>query len=133
MPKIVFAGQDIRLLETRAEVLKMTGAEVSCCFGEQAFDIVRLVEPDLLVMCHTIAHKDAEAIADRVHAFCPKARVLLVLSQIIDDRPEGNGRFDGTSEPDPARLVARSAELLSWLTQYRVKEITRGRQVSLVV
>ena len=40
MPKIVLVGQDIRLLETRAEVLKKAGAEVIYCFGEQALDTV---------------------------------------------------------------------------------------------
>src|SRR5271163_455472 len=114
MPKIVLAGQDVRLLETRAEVLKKAGAKVVYCFGEQAFDAVTSETPDLLVMCHTIAHKEAEAIADLVHTCCPKTKILLVFSQIIEDRPYATGRFDATSEPDPARLVERSAQLLSW-------------------
>jgi hypothetical protein len=128
MPKIVLGGQDIRLLETRGEVLKRAGAEVVHCFGEQAFDAVTSEAPDLLVLCHTIAHKEAEVIADMVHACCPKTRILLVLSQIVEDRPCANGSFDATSEPNPVRLVERAAQLLSWLTHQRVKEITRDRR-----
>ena len=127
MPKIVLAGQDVRLLETRAEVLKKAGAEVVYCFGDQTFDAVTSEAPDLLVMCHTIAQKEAAAIADMVHATCPKTRILLVLSQ-LEDRPYTDGRFDATTRSDPAQLVERTAQLLSWMTQQRVKEIMRGGQ-----
>jgi hypothetical protein len=133
MPKIVLAGQDVRLLETRGEVLKKAGARVVCCFGEQAFDVVTSEAPDLLVICHTIADKDAEAIADMAHAYCPKTRVLLMLSQLVENQPHADGRFDATSKSDPAQLVERAAQLLSWLTRQRVKEIMWGRREHLVL
>jgi DNA-binding response OmpR family regulator len=111
MPKIVLAGQDVRLLETRAEVLKETGAEVVYCIGSQALKVVESERPDLLVLCHSLLNEEAEMIADRVHVCCSKTRVLLVVSQVID-RPYEGEKFDATSLADPTRLVARANELL---------------------
>jgi hypothetical protein len=128
MPKIVLAGQDMRLLETRAEVLRRTGAEVVYCTGSATLSVVTAEKPDLLVLCHTLAHEEAEAIAERVYACCPGTRVLLVVSQVIADRPYKDAKFDATSLPDPVRLVARAAELLRELPHYRVREITHDGQ-----
>ena len=115
MPKIVLAGQDLHLLETRAEVLKKTGADVVYCGVSQAFDLVKRETPDMLVLCHTLAREEAEGIAKRVHACCPKTRFLLVVSQVIADEPNPDGMFDATSLPDPAGLVARATEVLRGL------------------
>jgi hypothetical protein len=123
MPKIVLAGQDVHLLETRAEVLKKVGSDVVCCVGPRALDVVESTMPDLLVLCHTIAQEEAEAIAEGVYACCPKTRVLLVVSQVIADRPYRNVKFDATSMPDPAQLVARCTELLHGIAHYRVREV----------
>jgi hypothetical protein len=128
MPKIVLAGQDVHLLETRAAVLKKTGSDVIYCLGSKAFDIVASETPELLVLCHTLAHEEAGAIAERVYTCCPKTRVLLVVSQVIADRPYRDAKFDATSVSDPAQLVARSAELLRELPNYRVREITHDLQ-----
>jgi hypothetical protein len=87
--------------------------------------------PDLFVICHTVAHKDAEAIADMVHACGPTTRILLVLS-LIEDRTYARGRFDATSKSNPEQLIERTAQLLSWVTQERVEEITRGGREHLV-
>ena len=129
MPKIVLAGQDVELLETRAEVLKTIGSDVVCCVGSRVIDVVESEMPDLLVLCHTLAHEEAEAIAERVYACCPKTRVLLVVSQVIADRPYRSAKFDATSTPDPAYLVARSTELLlRGIAHYPVREVTYARQ-----
>jgi len=128
MPKIVLAGQDIHLLETRAEVLKSTGSDVIYCVGSKALNIIASENPDLLVLCHTLAHEEAEAIAEKVYTLCPTTRILLVVSQVIADRPYRDSKFDATSLPDPVRLVARTAELLGGLPHYRVREITHDGQ-----
>lgn len=112
MPKIVLAGQDVHLLATRAEVLKKAGSDVVCCAGSQALNTVTSEMPDLLILCHSMLHEDAEAIADGVHLRCPKTRVLLVMSQVMADRPYEDAKFDATSLPEPTRLVARATELL---------------------
>jgi response regulator RpfG family c-di-GMP phosphodiesterase len=124
MPKILLAGQDVRLLETRAAVLKKTGAEVVYCIGSEAFSIVLSERPDLVVLCHYLAEQDAEAIADKVHVCCPTTRVLLVVSQVVDEKHYQDAKFDGTSLPEPFRLIKRATELLADLPYHHVKEIT---------
>jgi hypothetical protein len=128
MPKIVLAGQDVRLLETRAEVLKRAGSDVVCCAGSQALNIVATEMPDLLVLCHSMLHEEAEAIADGVHACCPKTRVLLVVSQVVADRPYQDAKFDATSLPEPKRLVACAIELLQGLPFHHLREMPHDRQ-----
>jgi len=128
MLKIVLAGQDIRLLETRAEVLRKTGADVVYCVGCQALNIVASEMPDLLVLCHSIAPEEAEAIADRVRTHYPKTRVLLVVSQMIPAGPYQDAKFDAKSLAEPARLVARATELLQALPFHHVREIPHDRQ-----
>jgi hypothetical protein len=129
MPKIVLAGQDVCLLETRAAVLKKkTGAEVVYCAGSHALNIVASEMPDLLVLCHSLLHEEAEAIADGVHAYCPKTRVLLVVSQVVADRPYQDAKFDATSLPEPKRLVACAIELLQRLPYHHLREIPHDRR-----
>ncbi len=124
MPKILLAGQDVRLLETRAAVLRKTGAEVVYCEGAQVCNIVVSEVPDLVVLCHSLLEVEAEAIADKVHEYCPKTRVLLVVSQMADERQNGDAKFDATSLSEPRRLVIRATELLRGLPYQQVREIT---------
>jgi DNA-binding response OmpR family regulator len=130
MPKIVLAGQDVHLLETRAEVLKATGAEVVYCIGSQALNVVESERPDLLVLCHSLLNEEAEMIADRIHVSCAKTRVLLVLSQVID-RPYEGEKFDATSLADPTRLVARANELLQRPPYHQAKDGIRTQATAL--
>jgi hypothetical protein len=127
MPKILLVGQDVRLLETRAAVLKKTGADVVYCIGSQVFNIIASEMPDLVVLCHSLTEREAEAIADKVHACCSGTRVLLVVSRTVEEKYYENAKFDGTSPPEPAGLIKRAMELLG-LPYYHVKEITHDRQ-----
>jgi response regulator RpfG family c-di-GMP phosphodiesterase len=128
MPKILLAGQDVRLLETRAAVLRKTGAEVVYCEGSQVCNIVVSEMPDLVVLCHSLLEVEAEAIADKVHECCPKTRVLLVVSQTADERQNGDAKFDATSLSEPRRLVTRATELLRGSPYQQVREITHDSQ-----
>jgi hypothetical protein len=130
MLKIVLVGQDIRLLETRAEVLRKTGADVVYCVGCQALNIVASEMPNLLVLCHSIVPEEAEAIADRVRTHYPKTRVLLVLSPMTAEGPYPyqDAKFDAKSLAEPAQLVERATELLQALPFHHVREITHDRQ-----
>ena len=130
MPKILLTGQDVRLLETRAAVLKKTGAEVIYCVGSQALNIMVSEKPDLVVLCHSLMDVEANAIADKVHECCPGARVLLVVSQVIAEKNYADAKFDGTSLPEPARLIKRATELLQGLPSHYVKETSHDRQLS---
>jgi DNA-binding response OmpR family regulator len=113
MSKILLAGQDVRLLETRAAVLKKTGADVVYCSGSQVFNTALSEMPDLVVLCHSLAEIEAETIADKVHTCWPKTRVLLVVSQVIEERQYQDAKFDATSLPQPSGLIKRATELLN--------------------
>jgi hypothetical protein len=128
MPKIVLAGQDVRLLETRAAVLRKTGASVVYCEGFEALNLVASETPDLLVLCHSLEPEESEAIADGIHTCCPKTKVLLVVSQVIAERPHRQSKFDATSLPEPARLIARVVELLPGLPHTRVIKALQDSQ-----
>ena len=132
MSKILLTGQDVRLLETRSAVLKKTGAEVIYCDGSQVFNVMGSERPDLVVLCHSLIEEEAEAIADKVHECCPGARVLLVVSQVISEKNYADAKFDGTSLPEPARLIKRATELLEELPSHYVKEISHDRQLPAV-
>jgi hypothetical protein len=131
MPKILLAGQDFCLLETRAAVLRKTGAEVVSCGGPAGPQIVNVVAsqmPELLVLCHSLLHEEAEKIADKVHACCPKTRVLLVVSPLIADRPSRDTKFDATCLPEPKDLIRCVTELLQKLPYRHVRATTPDGQ-----
>lgn len=128
MPKIVLVGQDIGLLETRAAVLKKIGAEVVYCVGSQALNVIAVEMPDLLVLCHSLTHEEAAAIAESVHTSYPTTRILLVVSQVITERPHEDLKIDATSLPEPTRLIARATELLRGLPSHHVREIIPDSQ-----
>ena len=86
-------------METRAAVLRKTGADVVYCSGSQVFNTVPSEMPDLVVLCHSLAEIEAETIADKVHTCWPKTRVLLVVSQVIEERQYQDAKFDATSQP----------------------------------
>jgi len=113
MPKIVLAGQDVPLLETRAEVLKKIDAEVVYCIGSDALKVVTAEMPDLLVLCHSLGTEEAESIAAATRACCPKTKILLVVSQVTTGMPDWAEKFDAVSQPEPARLLVRATKLLS--------------------
>ena len=112
MPKILLVGQDVSLLETRAEVLKKTGADVDYCTASKVLATLASELPNLVVLCHSLTEHEAEAIADKVHACSPKTRVLLVVSQVTEEKHYQGPKFDGTSLPGPLRLIQRAGERL---------------------
>jgi CheY-like chemotaxis protein len=128
MLKILLAGQDYRLLETRAAVLKRTGANVISCSGGEALDAVKSEMPDLVVLCHSLAVDDAELMADRVRDCCPTTKVLLVLSEVGPDKPYCNAKFDATTLAEPSRLVKHATELLQTLPHHHPQELVISRR-----
>jgi CheY-like chemotaxis protein len=126
--KILLAGQDPRLLSTRAAVLKKTGAEVVSCNASEALQLMELRRFDLVVLCHSLPAGEAEMIADSSRKHSDKTRVLLVTSGA---RPESLGdtaKFDAVALPDPARLIAQAVELLQGLPDHRLRELGNVRQ-----
>jgi CheY-like chemotaxis protein len=110
--KILLAGQDPRLLTTRAAVLKQTGAEVVSCNASEALKLVESKRFDLVVLCHSVLAGEAATIADRAHKHNDKTWVLMVISGMNPESLGDAAKFDAVTLPDPARLLAQAAELL---------------------
>ncbi|HEX3969331.1 MAG TPA: hypothetical protein VHW70_15290 [Edaphobacter sp.] len=113
MAKILLAGHDLRLLETRAAVLKKTGAAVAYYAGPNVLEVVRSQAPDLVVLCHSLGRVEAENLAGNIHACCPRAKILLVVSQGSEEKSASDRWFDAKILPEPLRLIRRAAELLA--------------------
>lgn len=133
MPKILLVGQDFRLLATRAAVLAKTDASVVCC---NAFEAMKLLESEsfaLIVLCHSLTEKQGSEITEAVHRRWPKTKILMVVSNVAQERLYRGIEFDATSSPEPNRLVSRTAELLEGLLpHHRLEESMRveHRQVA---
>lgn len=112
MPKILLAGNDVRLLGTRAAVLGTTGATVTCCGAARAFDVIGGERFDLVVLCHTLSDEESNRIAQEVHRRWPQTRILQVLSGVWGDKLFKRAEPVVTSTAEPRQLVRRATELL---------------------
>jgi len=129
MPKILLAGNDFRLLGTRAAVLGKTGASVVCCSASETREIIKTEKFDLVVLCHTLSDQEADQIIATVRRLWPQARTLQVVFDGARERPYRATELDATSSAEPSRLVRRTMELLQALPKHHViKETADGAQ-----
>jgi len=129
MPKILLAGNDFRLLGTRAAVLGKTGASVVCCSASETREIIKTEKFDLVVLCHTLSDQEADQIIATVRRLWPQARTLQVVFDGARERPYRATELDATSSAEPSRLVRRTMELLQALPNHHViKETADGAQ-----
>jgi DNA-binding response OmpR family regulator len=112
MPKILLAGDDIRLLGTRAAVLAKTGADVISCIGSQTVRVVKSERPDIVVLCHSLLGCEADEIAEEIRRCCKSTKILMVRSELEPDLALENAKFDATCLSRPERLIALVSELL---------------------
>ena len=112
MPKILLVGRDVRLLFTRAAVLKKTYADVSSCDVSQAAGLVVTQKPDLVVLCHSLLEGDAESIADEIRICCETTKVVAVLSEAGSEFLLHDAKFDAICLSNPYRLTATVGKLL---------------------
>lgn len=122
MPKILLVGQDSRLLETRAAVLAKIKATVVCQEPAESLEILEREIFDLVVLCHSLTEKQVGEVTDVVRRRWPKTKILLVVSNLSQERFHKGIEFDATSSPEPNRLIRRTAELLGKIPQFPIKE-----------
>jgi hypothetical protein len=121
VPKILLVGQDVRLLGTRAAVLRETRAEVNYCLGSQAVGMAKIERPDLVVLCHSLPEDEAGLIADEIRKCCNTTKFLMVLSEVGAELPLRYKKFDATCLSRPDRLVACAKGLLGGALPHRVE------------
>jgi hypothetical protein len=114
MLRILLAGNDSRLLATRAAVLAKTGASVVYGDARETFDALDREAFDLVVLCHSLLESDVAMIADVVHAKIPDAKILMVA--VNRDGMDRHSKCDAISMPEPTELLARTRELLAGVT-----------------
>jgi DNA-binding NtrC family response regulator len=112
MPGILLAGNDSRLLATRAAVLSKTGSAVTYRNAMETLDLLDREIFDLVVLCHSLLDADMAAIVDKVHQKIPGTKILMVTSGVYQYEVPPDSKVDATSSPEPVELVARTKELL---------------------
>jgi CheY-like chemotaxis protein len=112
MPRILLAGSDFHLLETRAAVLSRTGASVVYRSAIKTLEVLDQEMFDLIVLCHSLLEADVAAIVDKVHQKMPGTKILMVTSGIDQYEVHPDRKVDAVSLPAPVQLVARTMELL---------------------
>ena len=111
MAAILLIGEDDFLLQTRAAVLRRTGAESACCDVASALFMLEHQVFDIVLLCHSIPGHLCETISEIIRHNWPGTR-LLHISAVRD--PERFDPGDGVEvcSPEPERLIERTVELL---------------------
>jgi hypothetical protein len=111
MLAILLIGEDLRLLATRAAVLRRLDAEVDLGRPEEFTAHMTTRRYDLLVLCHTIPGKDAETIMTLAQQSWPHTRILQIVRERWMETPAWHGMV-AQSTPEPKWLVERARALL---------------------
>jgi len=113
MPTVLLIGEDELLQQTRAAVLRTTGAETLCCRPDSALTVQQNRECQVVVLCHSLSEEVSTALAESIHARWPGTRILLVTATRMWEKADAVAAVDAVSSADPAHLIRRTIELLS--------------------
>ncbi|MGA7109980.1 MAG: hypothetical protein WBV28_17970 [Terracidiphilus sp.] len=130
MTAILCVGKDVRLLESRGEILRQkTGAVVKLASSKEAPAVIRRENFDLVVLCHTVDAVEAEQISDAIRELGTEhesAPLVLGLSPLWNpDRSDKNLRFDGFSSAEPTSLVNAAEKLLQARAELPESDVSR--------
>ena len=125
MSAILLIGEDEFLLETRAAVLRPTGAETVCSNVSSVMPLLESKPFDLAILCHSVPDHLCQTLTEVIHLNWPSTRVLLV-SAVRDWEQETTATGVETCPPDPERLIERTIELLGRRKAGSVRSIVRG-------
>ena len=111
LPTVLLYGHDEGLIETRRMVLRRGGFDVHPVTGFSEFKRAgSLVEPDVVVLCHTLSQKDVEEALRLTREQWPKAQQLILtagphrfLDQTVSDVLDAN--------EGPEQLINHVAQL----------------------
>ena len=112
MLRILAIGDDLELLATRAELLRLTSAEVVKCRGRDAHRHLETQAFDLVVLCHTI--NEGEAL-DVIRALKGRGGMTKILQTTPSGTVSGSTfrvKVDDVVSAVPELLVQRAAEML---------------------
>lgn len=112
MLSILCVGQDVDLLRTRADVLRMTGAEVQYSTISDASDRIGLHRSDLIVLCHTIGDGIVQQIFESARRHSPCPLILLLTPMSGGRRDAAENHADAITDAFPTSLLKAVTQLL---------------------
>lgn len=113
MSTVLLIGEDDLLLQTRAAVLRTTGAKTICSNPISALTIQADQKCDLVILCHTLPELLCAGLAETIHARWPRTAILMVTPTRAWESPNSDEAINAITSADPQRLIARTIELLS--------------------
>jgi len=122
MPAILLIGEDAFLLETRAAVLRRTGAAMVCAEVSSALPLLETNSFDVAILCHSIPGPVCQTLIDVIRQNWPSTRILLVSPARNWEQTE---RAEGVElcTPHPEQLIERTIELIGRRTVAAVRPI----------
>jgi DNA-binding NarL/FixJ family response regulator len=126
MSKILLAGNDFRLLATRAAVLARTKASVVCCNAVEAMTVLEREAFDLVIICHSLTEKQTIEVTEKVRERLPRARILLMLSDVASEIVYKGIEIDAISSATPGDLIRRASEMLATTANHSLGEACRA-------
>lgn len=131
MLTILAVGEDLDLLRTRADVLRMTGANVLCSSGGAALKFIAEWKFDLVALCHSVSQQNVERITRAAHQKGSKTLVLLLVSDRVREQAYDGINLDARSFVEPEYLIRSVTDLLGWQEKPSPLDMSRERQVNL--
>jgi DNA-binding response OmpR family regulator len=105
MFRILSVGNDRMLLETRAALLRHTGAEVDAADVQAARSTAMFRQYDLLILCQSVPMLDADELSEICRFRCPETKILLLGADIREDETEINADSTMCSLEGPTALI----------------------------
>jgi DNA-binding response OmpR family regulator len=112
MPTVLLIGEDELIQDTRAAVVRTTGAHTLCCNASSALATLAEWKCDLVILCHSVPTPRRTQLADDIRFRWPATPLLFVSStRTLEQRGDLSGT-EAVSSADPEHLVLRTVELL---------------------
>jgi|SRR5438067_7330617 len=111
MSAILLIGEDAFLLETRAAVLRTTGARIVISDISSALTVMGKQLFDIVILCHSIPLHLCHTLAEIIHQNWPATRLLRVAAVRHWEEMEEVAGVDICSS-QPERLIEQTIELL---------------------
>jgi CheY-like chemotaxis protein len=127
MRTILLVGEDALLVESRALLLRSTGAETVTVSSYQFARQSTADRVDLVVLCHTIPADVRSAICEDARRRWTDVRVIQVLKNEFEWHPTLRYADGIVLSGDPAKLIRCASELLSRSVQLRAPALRDAR------
>ena len=105
MFRILSVGNDSTLLESRAALLRYTGAKVDSADVLTARSAAILLEYDLLVLCQSVPFGDAAEFHEICRFRAPQTKTLLLGAEVREDAMQINADGRVNSLEGPTALI----------------------------